>query len=310
MQATSKKLLESLLLKLDASRESILAIRDRDRRVYLLKEIFEKTSVEFGPHLVANLGSIYNFSIDSGGLEVDELIGEILAKIDSEFDDIAGERDKIEGFDARYGTQTEVAIEQFELPEMIPTGRLVNSTRYAASPITSVKQALDLLRPCGILCEEFVFIDVGCGLGRNLLLATRYPFKSIVGIEISPYLRDIAKENIAKYVAIEGARKVPEVVCQDALAFDFPGDNMVLYFWEPFSSGIGHHFVENLVRWAKKRHVRCVLIFLGRVFPAILDNSDFELVYTGYTRDVKTSDQLFELSLYRYPSSFPYTPNS
>src|ERR1700691_5447899 len=52
------------------------------------------------------------------------------------------------------------------------------------------------------LCEhthidlsEFVFVDLGSGKGRTLLMASDYPFQRIVGVELLPALHETAKGN-------------------------------------------------------------------------------------------------------------------
>ena len=44
----------------------------------------------------------------------------------------------------------------------------------------------EFMRVLPIRHEEFTFIDVGCGKGRALLLASEFPFRRIVGVELSP----------------------------------------------------------------------------------------------------------------------------
>ena len=42
--------------------------------------------------------------------------------------------------------------------------------------------------------HEFVFIDLGSGKGRTLLMASDYPFRRIVGVELLPALHRAAQE--------------------------------------------------------------------------------------------------------------------
>src|SRR6476646_1262783 len=46
---------------------------------------------------------------------------------------------------------------------------------------------------------DFTFIDLGCGKGRVLLMASDYPFQKIVGVEFMPDLVGAAQKNIAGY---------------------------------------------------------------------------------------------------------------
>src|ERR1017187_10137955 len=47
--------------------------------------------------------------------------------------------------------------------------------------------------------HDFVFIDLGSGKGRTLLMASDYPFRRIVGVELLPALHRAAQENLSRY---------------------------------------------------------------------------------------------------------------
>jgi len=44
--------------------------------------------------------------------------------------------------------------------------------------------------------HDFIFIDLGSGKGRTLLMASDYPFRRIVGVELLLALHQIAQENL------------------------------------------------------------------------------------------------------------------
>src|ERR1700722_18634444 len=81
--------------------------------------------------------------------------------------------------------------------------------------------------------REFTFIDLGSGKGRTLLLASDYPFRRIVGVELLPALHQIAKENLQKYSSESQKCFALESLCEDATAFAFPAEPMVLYLFNP-----------------------------------------------------------------------------
>jgi SAM-dependent methyltransferase len=82
--------------------------------------------------------------------------------------------------------------------------------------------------------REFAFIDLGSGKGRALLMASDYPFRRILGVELLPELHRIALENIAKYRNPPQKCFAIESCCGDALDFEFPPEPMVLYIFNPF----------------------------------------------------------------------------
>ncbi len=82
--------------------------------------------------------------------------------------------------------------------------------------------------------SDFVFIDLGSGKGRALLLASEYPFREIVGIEVQPELNRIAQENIIRFPS--GGRFCRRIssLCMDARDFQFPDEPILLYLFNPF----------------------------------------------------------------------------
>jgi hypothetical protein len=83
--------------------------------------------------------------------------------------------------------------------------------------------------------ERFVFVDFGSGLGKVLLLASVYPFRSVIGVEFSPELHRLACENIRRYAS--GTQQCNKLfsVCQDAAEFRLPPEpfRAVTYCLDP-----------------------------------------------------------------------------
>ena len=81
--------------------------------------------------------------------------------------------------------------------------------------------------------RDFVFLDIGSGKGRTLLMASDYPFRRIVGVELLPELHRVAQENIAKYKSDSQQCFTIESICGDAREFTFPPEPTVLYLFNP-----------------------------------------------------------------------------
>lgn len=82
--------------------------------------------------------------------------------------------------------------------------------------------------------RDFVFLDLGAGKGRTLLMASDYPFHRIVGVELLAALHRIALENLSKYRGEAQKCFALEAVCGDAREFVFPAEPAVLYLFNPF----------------------------------------------------------------------------
>jgi hypothetical protein len=105
-----------------------------------------------------------------------------------------------------------------------------------------------LLASLPIRHAEFVFIDLGSGKGKALLLAAEWPFKAVIGVEFAPALHQVALANFRTY-------SNPNQKCfnlcsrnTDVTAFEFPAEPSVLYFFNPFSEIVLRGVLENLHR--------------------------------------------------------------
>ena len=93
--------------------------------------------------------------------------------------------------------------------------------------------------------EQFTFVDIGSGKGRALMLAQAYPFKEIVGVEFSENLCAVARQNFAHYGGPVACHRI-SCVCADAVEYQFPGGNLVLYFYNPFEAPVLARVLTNL----------------------------------------------------------------
>ena len=96
--------------------------------------------------------------------------------------------------------------------------------------------------------RAFTFVDLGSGKGRALLMASDYPFRRIVGVELVPALHEIARENLSKYRAESQRCFALESICADATQFQFPAEPLVLYLFNPFPESGLRLMLANLER--------------------------------------------------------------
>jgi len=94
----------------------------------------------------------------------------------------------------------------------------------------------------------FTFIDLGSGKGRTLLMASDYPFRRIIGMELLRELNAIAVQNISRYHHDQQKCFAIESHTGDARHFDFPAEPTVLYLFNPFPRHIWRDLLANLHR--------------------------------------------------------------
>ena len=91
----------------------------------------------------------------------------------------------------------------------------------------------EMMASLPIQFEQFTFIDLGSGKGRMLLMASEYPFRKIVGVELIEELHRAAEENILAYHSATQRCAQIESVLADAGEFELPQGPLVLYLFNP-----------------------------------------------------------------------------
>jgi len=109
-----------------------------------------------------------------------------------------------------------------------------HSAYQPTDPAFFAEMMHELQRHTSFNLQEFTFIDLGSGKGRVLLMASEYPFRRIIGVELLPSLNRIALENIALYKSETQKCSALNSVCGDATSFPLPEEPIVLYLFNPF----------------------------------------------------------------------------
>jgi SAM-dependent methyltransferase len=129
-----------------------------------------------------------------------------------------------------------------ETPESAAEGS--EYKRYEPVPYNGFRRAM---RKLDIRRGHDVFIDIGSGRGRALVLAARYPFRKVIGVEFSAELCERARENVAR-VRSKLVCKDVEIVVADATTYELPAEVNVVYFYNPFTGALLSAVCENLRR--------------------------------------------------------------
>ena len=104
-------------------------------------------------------------------------------------------------FDERFGVETSGLI--YELPSGHQHD-LYNNGYFAVAPSVFHAIMRAMLERLHLDFQRFGFIDMGSGKGRALLLASDYPFREIIGVELSPKLDRVARDQYRALRAGDG----------------------------------------------------------------------------------------------------------
>ena len=169
-------------------------------------------------------------------------------------------------FDRKYGVETAKEV------QIVPTDspNFSHGSRYSAASEAAIRWCIE---SCAMLHEETTFVDIGAGKGRALIVAARYPFKKIVGVEYSAKLAAICDSNLRK-LNLEARC---EVIVADAADFQFSSGNLLAFLYNPFDAIVLDRVLRNLA----SAQGRVQIAQLGPGHDAILNSGLARVVCHG-----------------------------
>ena len=140
----------------------------------------------------------------------------------------------------------------------------------------------EMLAALRIDFSDYTFIDLGSGKGRALLMASEYPFRRIIGVELLPELNRIAQENLRRYKSETQKCFCLESRCGDARQFVFPAEPVVLYLFDPLPVAGLIQVVANLEHSLRVNPRKVLVLYHNPLHEEIFSRSEF-LRRTGGT---------------------------
>jgi SAM-dependent methyltransferase len=193
---------------------------------------------------------------------------------------------KVHPFDQRYGVDTSGLIGGGELRSG-HRNDVFNTAYYAIAP-----SRFQLVMQNWIAdqshapIEEYNFVDLGCGKGRAVMMASEFCFRQVIGVELHPALAQIAEANIAAWTR---ARCPVRIVCQDATAFAFPDGPCLLYVFNSFAAPVMKELIERIeIDFAARPRMLDLIYFNPEAGKLLETHRGFELLGT---RTVEMSDE-------------------
>jgi hypothetical protein len=175
------------------------------------------------------------------------------------------------GLERRHGIQTLGIIELEELGLAGPDRERYKPTEWSTLPRVLPRHRVG---------PEDVFIDFGSGLGRVVYQAAlRYPFKRVIGVELSEQLNEVAQRNLERNRARLRCRSF-ELVAADVLEYEIPDDVTVAFFANPFRGATFATVIERLLESLDSHPRRLRLIYRNPV-------EHEHLMATGRFRPIK-----------------------
>lgn len=188
----------------------------------------------------------------------------------------------IHPFDQRYGTDTSGLIGGADLA----TGHahdLHNTAYYGMSP-SRFQGAMELWRsiPPEKPVESYTFLDLGCGKGRVVLMASELPFREVIGVEIHPELARVAEGNLRRWAEAGKSVATAKIVTGDATEVALPEAPCLLYLFNPFGKPVVERLLERLEEsFRDKAGLLDIVYFNPECADIFAAHPGFHLLWTG-----------------------------
>jgi len=139
-------------------------------------------------------------------------------------------------------------------------GRLIAAISGAPYQPTDPAEFREMMKALTIDLREFTFLDIGSGKGRTLLMASEFPFRRILGVELVQELHEIAAQNIAAFSSTDQKCHNIQCICADARDFQFPPEPLLLYLFNPLPAPAMQTMLEHLQQSLQQtpRHIRVI----------------------------------------------------
>jgi SAM-dependent methyltransferase len=176
--------------------------------------------------------------------------------------------------DAEYGTDTLAWVQVADMSASGPN--VAYATEYGPSPVFDSERVLSQLP---IDFSEHVFIDLGCGKGLMLMVAARFGFDRVIGVEFGRNLYEIALANVDKFRRSNPNLPTIEVVLGDAAEFELPAGPLVIYLYHPFGPEVISKVLTNLRESLFASPRGCWIVYVNPVHHHVFEECYFLETY-------------------------------
>lgn len=183
----------------------------------------------------------------------------------------------IHPFDQIHSTDTSGLVPASDLVTGHPNDEHVTAY-YAVAP-SILRSLIDRWRetspPHHI--TDYTFLDIGAGKGRAVLLASEFPFRQIIGVELNPAMAEIARANLALWQRAHASDPTASaiapahIVQDDALNLPLPETPTLVFLFHPFEDPVLKELLRRIETAFSHRTGDLDLLYVNAEHGAVLD---------------------------------------
>lgn len=165
----------------------------------------------------------------------------------------------LHAFDRAFNVHTGGVIEL--TTTSVDPSKLANANVYAPVNAWALRKLLRKLA----LPKSYRFADLGCGLGRPVILAADYGFSKVTGVDFAPELCAKARENVAASRLTPQQKSAIEIVRGDVIDYLADTGDDVYFMFRPFSLDFFRVVVAKIAERAARQSRPVTVIYSERI---------------------------------------------
>ena len=183
----------------------------------------------------------------------------------------------IHPFDQVHGTDTSGLVPARDLMTGHPNDEHVTAY-YAVAPsiLRSLVDQWHKTNPPHHI-TDYTFLDLGSGKGRAILLASEFPFRQVIGVELNPAMVTIAEANVELWRQAHAEDPTADaiapiqIVGDDALNLPLPATPTVIFLFHPFEEPVLKPLLRRIEAAFSTRRGSLDLLYVNAEHGAVLD---------------------------------------
>jgi SAM-dependent methyltransferase len=135
---------------------------------------------------------------------------------------------------------------------------------------------------------DYTFLDIGAGKGRAVLLASEFPFRQVIGVELNPAMATIARNNADIWTSAHisdptaSATAPIHILQDDALNVALPPAPTLVFLFHPFEDPVLKSLLRRIETSFGDRPGTLDLLYVNAEHGATLDRHPaFSLLWQG-----------------------------
>lgn len=178
-------------------------------------------------------------------------------------------------FDIKYGTET-IELKSLDKMHDVSAEDKADAVHYQASYVYNYEKFFEKLS--NKIDFNSAFIDLGSGKGRAMILAAIAGFKKIYGVEFSPELNSISKQNLSNFSKKFHADVDFDVIEVNAKKYQFETDVKLVYMANPFGPDIIFKVLENIDKSLEKKSREILIVYFNPLQEKIITSFGWQTV--------------------------------